>query len=191
MLVRTQRYFEGEVLAPIVRLHGRAYGNLMQDQQGLKRAKWPLRRRLLHATVGFFVHLMGQGIRLGIEAFASVTGRADLRDEQRAVRTAAALYREAQVLDRRGQTQEAFDMAKQAFGALKATDHRETYVQVGGLVATFLDQLASELGNPAAARPELEDLLRVLKGLQSSSATKLPALDHMVRRIENRMIAKS
>jgi hypothetical protein len=83
-------------------------------------------------------------------------------------------------------TREALGVADAAFAVLKRADPRETFLQLGGLVATYLHDVAQRLGTPEAAVPALSEVLEFLRALQSGRQTRSPALDQMVAWLEDR-----
>lgn len=148
--------------------------------------RWPFRRRLLHATLGGLSHAVGQLFYRVTEYGASMFGRRAFRDEQRAVRRSAHLYWVAQRHDRQGRTDEALRVAKEAFAVLKEADPKETFSQMGYATASLVDDLAEQLGQPDAARAELQEALKVFREMQAASPGKSSALDRVVAWLEYR-----
>ena len=95
---------------------------------------------------------------------------------------AQSAIRRARRLQREGRGAEAFLLAVPAFGVLSelaAKDHAPAS-SILAFDAVFLDQLATEVGQPAAARESVETALRVCEDIAQSSPRLAPKLQqHM------------
>ena len=148
---------------------------------------WPLWKRLLHQTLGWFAHVVTQVIGLALESVAWILRRENMLAEQRAVRKAARLSWIAETLDRNGKTAAALQTAKDAFAALMEADPRATVLHYGVGLAGQLDHLAQKAGDPQAVRAELGEVLRILTEIQRQTARQSVAFARTIAWLEYRL----
>ena len=129
----------------------------------------------------------GQVFYFAAEGLAFVTRNSALRQQMRAVRKSTRCYWTARALRRQGRLNEAFARAKDSFAALRETDRRATFSQMGGMAITLLDRLAKEAGIRGGSRTELSEAPEVFRAMQQEPGQSSWALDRMVAWLEHRV----
>jgi hypothetical protein len=135
-----------------------------------------------------FSHVAGQVVYFLIETTEWLLGKSTSHQQTRAARQAANAYWKARALRRRGNTADAFNVAKGGYVILRSTDRDATFSETAMLVM-LLDKLAIELGDPGAVRTELADALTVLQPIHADPTRGSRGLGQLLTWLEYRVKA--